>query len=600
MIGSLLKTERISNLCLSTLCLLLLSLIYSCSNVRTAQSYDTYSKIRVEYSSTSDWTTLDLLDSSGIVGVQLISAAVPPSARKVSKTGLAMNQPLASANAGNKISMIVDFEISSEMMKGKAVFQLNKGYINSSYVRISLMSNGISALLKETVIKRGTTTEKFSVDLPYSLSTAKKGQQITVTVKTAAATLDLSVDMGPVLYRASGYLHNPDPALPASNVLDVLKPKYFRSHPWRVFNPKVYSRVKQLGAVHGIVVSDEWGYGGKWPGDPDPNDNANWKDWEKRVRSMAIKAKREGRKLSWDIWNEPDALYFWNPDYPKTKGATWNSADQFLETYRRAVVQIRSVVPDAEIVGPSLASFSLNSIKIFLDYCKANDVLPNAVSWHEFETGSVVPHHVNSVREHLRSIGHSQIKIYINEYLNDRFKTNGARAVEYFAGLEQARVDAAAKACWGEVKGGVNSGCSPKFFNNMVTVNGKVRSVWWAYKGYADITHRLIGVTQGVEVFAVAGTDPILRRTKAVLGRISGFGNINIDVINLSSAPYLRNAQKIHVHAMKVSGSKNNPASNPVTQVDLIEKVVSDRITITLPQFAAEDIYLLTLTNGSR
>jgi len=73
----------------------------------------------------------------------------------------------------------------------------------------------------------------------------------------------------------------------------------------------------------------------------------------------------------------------YNPEF-------WNRPiTQFFETYRRAVNIIRSRIPGATIAGPGYAVYVHPTSGIcckltdFLAYAKANNVLPNILSWHE-------------------------------------------------------------------------------------------------------------------------------------------------------------------------------------------------------------------------
>jgi xylan 1,4-beta-xylosidase len=161
----------------------------------------------------------------------------------------------------------------------------------------------------------------------------------------------------------SGILHGIDTAKPPDSSIKPLQPKL-----WRAGRLDIYDRVIASGAEFQLVVSDLWGYGSNPNGWP----YQNYPAWEAFIRQLAQQNK--GKKIIWDVWNEPD----WKDPF-------WNgSREQFFETYKRAYKILREELgPSAMIGGPSLGRYSKEYLAAFLDYCKANKLEVNFLSWHE-------------------------------------------------------------------------------------------------------------------------------------------------------------------------------------------------------------------------
>jgi hypothetical protein len=78
----------------------------------------------------------------------------------------------------------------------------------------------------------------------------------------------------------------------------------------------------------------------------------------------------------WELWNEPD--WTWNTAAAGSFDAGW------VRTYQ-AVRALDAVTP---IVGPSISVYNYAFMASFLAYAKANNALPNVITWHQLTTGS--------------------------------------------------------------------------------------------------------------------------------------------------------------------------------------------------------------------
>ncbi|WP_243465269.1 GH39 family glycosyl hydrolase [Photorhabdus temperata] len=88
------------------------------------------------------------------------------------------------------------------------------------------------------------------------------------------------------------------------------------------------------------------------------------------VNRYALNYARIGlpRKITyWQVWNEPDLLYFWNSDDPK----------KYYELYAKIARIIKSVDPSVKVGGAGIAFVNSkleDYVDGFLRYCKDNDV----------------------------------------------------------------------------------------------------------------------------------------------------------------------------------------------------------------------------------
>ncbi len=135
----------------------------------------------------------------------------------------------------------------------------------------------------------------------------------------------------------------------------------------------------------------------------------SWTDWLAKVSTM-VKARLAATSATnidgWELWNEPD--WTWNT----TAAGSFNSG--WVRTFQ-AVRALDSITP---IVGPSISVYNHAFMASFLAYAKANNALPNIVTWHQLTTGSYssVGADVADFQALESSLGIAPIPISIDEY----------------------------------------------------------------------------------------------------------------------------------------------------------------------------------------
>ena len=393
-------------------------------------------------------------------------------------------------------------------------------------------------------------------------------------------TIDLSADKGPVTYRASGFLHAMSATVPEPSLVDPLKPKLFRmaAEDWHNIGAGAfanYDRGRGLGAKMQIVVSDSHGYSlaGWWPGD-----NGDWAQWEAIVERLVRQAQEKGYSVEWDIWNEPNGGYFWKRDQA-----------QFFETWAHGYRKIRSLDPKAVIVGPSLSSYDRKYLENFLLYAQSNHVLPDVLAWHEFGDPRQIPEHADEMRKFMEQQDINIKRISLNEIINSKQTLNPGVTAIYFANIERAQIDGACHACWGDKDGA--SACENQSLDGILTPDKQPRSSWWAYKGYADITGRLVEVLPSANIDGVAGWDAKSQIARAILGRDGGTGDVEVEFAHVQGS-------KIHVLAQRIPASGWDALAKPETKLDADYPIEKGRLRLMLPDFGPSDAYLITLRSS--
>lgn len=400
------------------------------------------------------------------------------------------------------------------------------------------------------------------------------------TTASETVTVNFAVDRGPATQRASGFLHSISNTQPAAAFVNPVKPRLFRCAQSTCFS--IYNRVTPLGSAIQLVISDTYGYGGPWPGD-----GGNFTNWENTVKNSVNQAKTNGYTIQWDIWNEPNHSSFW--------GA---SQAQFFEAWRRAFLATRAIDPNAVIVGPSVSRFDQAYIQAFLNFAKTNNVLPNIVSWHEYDGGSVLAANVQTMRTWMANNGVNISRISINEMIYDGEYTSPGKTIRYLAGVERSGVESAAHACWPDGSG--NNCFSTRSLDGILTFDGlQARSAWWAYKGYADVTGNVVDLAASTNVDGVAGGDSAQQKASVVLGRTGGTGSVGIRFVNLNSAAYLNGNGTVRVVAQRIPDSGSSALASPTTVIDTNYTITNNEITVILANFSGSEGYTISLTPGT-
>jgi hypothetical protein len=235
-----------------------------------------------------------------------------------------------------------------------------------------------------------------------------------------SVTLDMAVAEGLPNYLASGFIYGiaRDGLQPPTKLLTDIKVQGFRAGrgsggcgeagwkgSWKTIEG-YYSKAKEMGVPMEMVLSEMWLYECPLPGL-----NGDWTAFTSFINLVIDSVKANGMTgpdLRWEIWNESD----YTPTF-------WSGTQvQWLETWKRAYQQIRTAIPGAIIEGPSLSSGAGGSyMNTFLDYAKANNVIPDIISWHIAGGGGDPANDAATIARALSTRGITGVKGFdLNEY----------------------------------------------------------------------------------------------------------------------------------------------------------------------------------------
>ncbi len=417
---------------------------------------------------------------------------------------------------------------------------------------------------------------------------------------------DVSVDFSYAgempTHRGTGILHSFSAVAPDPVYVNPLSPNLFRvmEKSWNG-DPNTgafasYARMRQYTSHIQLVVSDSWGYDRT----DFPGDGGNWAPWETTVANLAQRAVNAGNTYEWDLWNEPDIQSFW----PRSR-------DQFFETWRRAFVQVRAKVPNATIVGPSMAVYSDEFFQSFLTYCKNNNCLPDVLSWHQIPEsttlyydpgrGTTVTDRVARLKTWMAANGINITRFSINEYMYETEQTKPGTVVWMLQDLERAKVESAAHTCWNDPLGGFNG--FNQSLDGLLTPDGQPRSTWWTYKAYGELSGKMtkIDPDRGT-VRGVASYNATTKEARLVLGREMGYfgGTVNVPLTlaHLTHTGLFAEGERVRIVANRIADSGANALAAPPAAVDTTAVVVNGALRFTLPNFGPSDAYSVLIAKA--
>ncbi|MBU3666374.1 MAG: hypothetical protein FGM15_10940 [Chthoniobacterales bacterium] len=429
-----------------------------------------------------------------------------------------------------------------------------------------------------------------------------KFREIPQNPAPARATVDFARRINPPLL--SGFLLGLDvkdflKGPPDDAMVTPLRPKH-----WRV-RSEWAERVAGWGAKPIVLCSE-----GRYPPAAAPWSDG-YKFWREHVTGLA---KKHGSAVVYDIWNEPDMGSFFL-DWPD---ATF---EKFLETFKEAHNAIRAEVPDAVISGPSLsASYPPYRLRQFLEFCKANKLTVQALALHMLDRDDVGLDAMKAEIARIRTefIGNPQFapvgvrEIHVNEYAAPGDPSyRPASILAILAAMEESGVTAACRSCWDHPDApGINSGFDGTLDGLLTHDTRQPRSVWWAYKWYAETEAGRVSATSSnpsLVVMASAGprdSQPpaaaqILLASKGADGAARTLSGVSVQLLNLGALPFVRpDTKQLQARIERISFVP--PGTQAVTAPELVKEnlvvpVVRGAASLSSLTLAPSDVLRITL-----
>ncbi len=313
--------------------------------------------------------------------------------------------------------------------------------------------------------------------------------------------VDAAVSMGEVSSRASGYLYGiaqsnvPDSAMTESVDIASVSQKVIGGlqHPIG----DVDNAAPALGNCDYITVYlqdcfDTWYYCNDeiWQmrkaGTYDHTDFVRTRflpQVEEKVRELSQKEYSD--KLVYCIYNEADNGVWFGT---MSDDGTWLMFDdaakqRFYEAWKETYNLVKSIDPDARIGGPGNCDYDSYEIKHFLEYCKANNCVPDVMIYHELGDKSSLywQDHVDDYRRIENELGIDELPIIVTEYGTMYECGAPADMLKYVVQIENSGV-----------YGNMAYWRLANNLNDTAADNNSPNSNWWLFRWYADMEGSLL------------------------------------------------------------------------------------------------------------
>lgn len=340
------------------------------------------------------------------------------------------------------------------------------------------------------------------------------------SANTSEVLIDFSKEIKPIEHSALGFTFGFNAKSPSKDLLEGLNPQFVRGPIWWFNDTETAKRVLDMDTNFEIDLSDFGKNGftsGFWPGE-----NGDWSNWENHIDKVFGEIVKRGYiGMTVDITGEP--VNTWNIHF---KGDKTLAMENYLETWKIGCLKIKEIDSSAKIAGPSVAGYNYTTLKQFLLYCKENNVVPEILSWHEFDGFNDINLHVAEIREFLKQENIAIEGINIEEYGSSvDIYDNRADMIGYFKAFEISGITRAGKACWNEVSG--VGGCNENHLDNLITYDGKPRTLWWEFKGYSELSGNIVESSDISGINILATKDKTIN-TLYILAGISKTGTYNL------------------------------------------------------------------------
>ncbi len=412
-----------------------------------------------------------------------------------------------------------------------------------------------------------------------------------IKIQAADFVVDFSQTHGPIKYYGAGFefgLNNP---LPADSVVKPLKPQIFRDFN-AVMTKSVYDRIISLGATPNVAMTD-----GSCPISPWPGDGGAYEPfaqrWEQCAYDRVLAAKNAGmEKKEWEVWAEPDLPAEYTPGYwPNSPYPT----AQFLDLWDRTYRAVKRADPNALVVGPSTFEYKSNYLSQFLSHTAQAGTTPDIISWHELYdvfTNGYIPaslyNHAANARAIMNGYGIGDRKIEITEYIGYHDQYRPGIAVLFFSAFEENHI-------YG-IKGNWVAGHRDNL-NELIAApsSTSVRSIWWAYKAYGDMTGELATRAVATATDGLATIDQTKREIRILVGSLYA-GSKTISLTNIPN--YMTGSSgKVNVLVERIPNSEASDWGAPLQVANYAAALNGNNLDITLTDFGLWDAYSIQVWN---
>jgi hypothetical protein len=307
----------------------------------------------------------------------------------------------------------------------------------------------------------------------------------------------------------------------------------------------------------------------------------SWSDWLSAIDKQvaAVKASGDTNIQAMEIWNEPD--WTWNTSSAGSFNAGW------VESYN----EIRKDDSTIPIDGPSYSAWNQSWMSSFLSYAKANNALPQYLSWHELQGDQNIAADVAACQALESSLGISPLPIVIEEYGTTSEVGVPGALVGYISKFERAGITEADLAFWNQYG---------TMGDTLVGTGGLPNASWWLYKWYGDMSGEMVTTVPPAQtgIDGAAAVNAAGNQVSVIFGGGSGSSAVTVSGLGSLSA---FSGGSAHVVLQYVrSQGRTTPVSAPQT-ISVGDYAISNG-SITVPvnaMNAANGYHLVVTPTGS-
>ncbi|WP_329244559.1 cellulosome protein [Streptomyces sp. NBC_01478] len=409
-------------------------------------------------------------------------------------------------------------------------------------------------------------------------------------------TVDLGTDTGPFHGGASGTLYGLyGDGVPSRNAVEGM---YVRTvstkaqdgiqHPGADALEILRPFVEAGGRDVYVYMTDIYrGFPYEWPGATGAERLA---DFTARVRRQVDQILTLGAYRSHVVYvpfNEPEGNMYGTEEWSHD-GTSWRTdPTHYFAAWRDLYRIVKELDPGARIAGPNTCEL-YDEVKDFLEFAKAEDVLPDVVTWHELSSPDEIRTNVAKYRALERELGIGPLPVNINEYAHNYHVSVPGQMIQWIAAIEESKVDAD-MAYW-NIDGNLN--------DSVVEAN-KGNGQWWLFNAYGQFTGHTVQVTaphpnvqytlQGVAAF-----DRAKRQARLLLGGTGGAADVVFEHVDPEVFGTTVHARLLEIPWTGQVGS----SAQPLRLAEHELTVVNGKVTLRLTDLEEMSAYQVILSPG--
>lgn len=324
--------------------------------------------------------------------------------------------------------------------------------------------------------------------------------------------------------------------------------------------------------------------------------------YHERVKQTVTETAKKpyADKVVYCIYNEMDNGQ-WYGDFKE-----YENRIKTYEAWKATYALVRSIDPNAKIGGPSYCNYTSAYIREFLEYCKAEDCLPDTMIWHELGKSSLYmwEEHFADYDTICTELNIEKIPVCITEY--GLMSTNGipGESVKWISRIESVKCEGCV-AYW-------------RLANNLSDVaadDTTPNSNWWAYFWYNAMRGETVQSTskdlfqsnmgkfltcqsKSLKYSGFTGLAAIDEKNGEIQ-ILAGGSNRSSDIVleNLSATDTFKNATSVCVTAEYVDyKGLSGAVYTPKTAFTRICPVTDGKVTIALNDILYTQCYHITVT----